>query len=90
MVCSNITVDNDEAGFKHNSNEILTAVVAFGNESIHKQKKSIIIYNIYIIIAIDTQFFKDHERTTSLFVQENSYNDTYYIRYSASQRNWQN
>ena len=36
MVCSNITVDNDEAGFKHNSNEviiiILTAVVAFGNE----------------------------------------------------------
>ena len=34
MVCSNITVDNNEAGFKHNSNEvliILTAVVAFGN-----------------------------------------------------------
>ena len=34
MVCSNMTVDNHEAGFKHNSNEvlILTAVVAFGNE----------------------------------------------------------
>ena len=35
MVCSNMTVDNDEAGLKHNSNEvriILTAVVAFGNE----------------------------------------------------------
>ena len=23
MVCSNITVDNDEAGFKHNSNEVI-------------------------------------------------------------------
>ena len=34
MVCSNMTVDNDEAGYKHNSNEviILTAVVAIGNE----------------------------------------------------------
>ena len=23
MVCSNITVNNDEAGFKHNSNEVI-------------------------------------------------------------------
>ena len=33
MVCSNITVDNNEGGFKHNS-YILTAVVAFGNENL--------------------------------------------------------
>ena len=74
MVCSNMTVDSDEAGFKHNSNEvlILTAVVTFGNEKLTNTEN----------IELLTQFFKDHEgRSTSLYKKTViiESNDTYKI-----------
>ena len=63
------------------------------NEQIHKQKKLLIIYNIYIYILTHSSLKimkggPHHCLYNKTVIIET--NDTYYIRYSASQRNGQN